>query len=67
MYIVISVYTQINKCNFGLSTNIWGVHTVNYGGSDSEALHNDLLTHFCLILRCIRHIYAPNCRKDMNG
>ena len=24
MYIVISVYTQINKCNFGLSTNTWG-------------------------------------------
>ncbi len=44
-----------------------GVHTVNYGGSDSEALYTDLLTHFCLILRCIRHIYAPNCRKDMNG
>ncbi len=52
---------------FWLINQYMGVHTVNYGGSDSEALYTDLLTHFSLILRCIRHIYAPNCRKDMNG
>ena len=50
----------------GGHSKLWGSHSKLWG-SHSEALYTDLLTYFCLILHRIRHIYAPNCRKDMNG